>query len=84
MDARKIIESMMAESGTSASALSLAMGRAPGYVSATLCRNSTPKLDTFAEMAEAMGYRLLLEKDGRVLQITPIADTDGWPESPES
>ena len=69
MDARELIQSMMAESGMGSGELSRAMGKTSGFVSATLSRGSVPRLDTFVEMAEAMGYRVLLERGGKAEPI---------------
>ena len=64
MEARDLIQSMMNESGTSGIELSHAIGKTHGFVSSTLSRNSIPRLDTFAKMAKAMGYELVLKGYG--------------------
>lgn len=62
MEAREIIQWMMSESGMSGVALSHAIGRSPNYMSATLSKGSTPQIDTFAKIAHAMGYEVVIRK----------------------
>ena len=58
---RRIIRAMVNESGMSASEISRAMGRSSGYVNTLLSSGAIPGADTFAEIASACGYRVVVE-----------------------
>lgn len=58
---RRIIRAMVNESGMSASEISRAMGRSSGYVNTLLSSGAIPGADTFAEIANACGYRVVIE-----------------------
>ena len=62
MDFGKVIREMMKESGISAAALSRALGKSNTFVATTLSKRSTPRMDTFVLMAEAMGYEVVVRK----------------------
>lgn len=64
MNTTNAIKAMMSESGTTATDLSSALGRHRNFVATTLSRGSTPRADTLANMAHAMGYELVLRKAG--------------------
>lgn len=72
MEVNGSIRRMMASSGTSGKELSERIGRSPHCISATLCSNSSHKVEILAEIASAMGYQLILE--GRNERI-PLCDT---------
>lgn len=69
MDAKQLIQTMMKDSGTTGVGLSRAMGKTDGFVSATLARGSVPKVDTFAAMADAMGYEVVVRGHGREYRV---------------
>lgn len=58
---RRIIRAIVNESGMSASEISRAMGRSSGYVNTLLSSGAIPGADTFAEIANACGYRVVVE-----------------------
>ena len=62
MDAKELIQMMMEDSGIGSNELSRAMGKSNGFISATLSKNSTPRLDTFAKMADIMGFEVVIKK----------------------
>lgn len=64
MDTTDAIKRMMRESGTTATQLSLALGKHRNFVSTTFAKGSTPRADTLANMAGAMGYELVLRRPG--------------------
>lgn len=64
MDSAKLIRTMMDESGMRGVDLSRAMGRSSVYMATVLSRNSVPRLDTFTEMANAMGYEVVIRGHG--------------------
>lgn len=49
--------------------VSISIGRSGSYVGNMLSRGSTPRADTLALIAEACGYRLILEGNGHRIQI---------------
>lgn len=65
MDAKTAIRKMVDSSGEAPGALASRIGRGRTYVYTILNQESVPRLDTFARLARACGYRLVLEtKDG--------------------
>lgn len=58
MDALKAMRHMVNMSGKSTRAVSRDIGIADTFVGMTLSRKSVPKLDTFADIAEACGYEV--------------------------
>lgn len=62
---RKIIES----SGRSARSVSIEMGRAPTYLATTLGKGSDVGAANLAKIAGAVGWRLVLERDGEEIEI---------------
>ena len=71
MNTKQAIEHMMEKSRYSASALSLAMGKARTFIGSTFYNKSTPRVDTLAQAAEVMGYKLQLTKGDDVITIDP-------------
>lgn len=65
MDARTAMRWMMGASGVGPSDLSRRLGHSRSYITASIAQGGTPRLDTFARIARACGYRLVLEtRDG--------------------
>lgn len=62
---------MIKESGTSARSLSRELGKSPTYMAATFANDSDIGARNLAKMADAMGWRLVLEKDGAQVPIDP-------------
>lgn len=60
MPCRRIIREMISNSGMSASEISRSMGRSSGYVNTLLSSGSVPGADTFAEIAHACGYDVVV------------------------
>lgn len=71
MNTKQAIERMMEKSRYSASALSLAMGKARTFIGSTFYNKSTPRVDTLAQAAEVMGYKLQLTNGEDVITIDP-------------
>lgn len=69
MQARDAVAELVAMSGKSAIEVSREMGRADTYVSMTISRKSVPRLDTFAELAAACGYEVVLRGSGGEIAI---------------
>ena len=69
MNAKQAIERMMKKSRYSASALSLAMGKARTFIGSTFYNKSTPRVDTLAQAAKVMGYKLQLTNGDDVITI---------------
>lgn len=58
MESLQALRHMVSMSGKSTMAISRDMGIAEKYVGMTISRKSVPKLDTFADIAEACGYEV--------------------------
>lgn len=71
MKTSEAIRHMIDESGISCRSLSASIGRSPTFVSTTLAKDSTPRADTLAAMADAMGYELVLRGRGEEIRIDP-------------
>lgn len=69
MDALKALRRMVTMSGKSAMQVSRDMGVAEKYISMTLSRGSVPKLDTYADIAEACGYSVQLVSQNDVIIV---------------
>lgn len=62
-DARTAMRWMMGASGVGPSELSRRLGHSRSYITASIAQGSVPRLDTFARIARACGYRLVLETE---------------------
>lgn len=80
MNTLDAIQHMIDVSGMPKSELSRRMGKARTFVSTTLFRRSIPRADTLAEMAQRMGYSLVLRGHDEEIVI----DADDACEKPES
>lgn len=69
----QVIRDMLAREGVTARDVSRRMGRHDAYLSVTLNRGSVPRTDTFAKMADALGYDLVVvnRDDGHEMRIDP-------------
>ena len=65
------IRRMCDESGKSTTQVSTEIGRTRSFVGSTLTRQSVPRANTLALIAQACGYRLVLESDTDRIQIDP-------------
>lgn len=63
MEAWKAVRGMMGASGIGPSDLSRRLGHSRSYITASIAQSGTPRLDTFARIARACGYRLVLETE---------------------
>lgn len=63
MEAWEAVRGMMGASGVGPSDLSRRLGHSRSYVTASIAQGGTPRLDTFARIARACGYRLVLETE---------------------
>lgn len=71
MKPNEAIRHMIDETGMTCRSLSALIGRSPTFVSTTLSKGSTPRADTLAAMADAMGYELVLRGAGEEIRIDP-------------
>ena len=71
MDPLQAVRRMCDESGTGPTQVSASIGRARTYLSAMLSRGNVPRTDTMARIAQACGYRLILESDTDRIVIDP-------------
>lgn len=70
MKSLEAIRHMSARSGVNISELSRRMGKQRNHWSVAFSKNVTPKVDTMAEAAEAMGYELVLEGHGERISLS--------------
>ena len=63
MEIRDLIRQMMDESGVGGRELSRALGKSPTFMGAMLSQSNMPRLDTFAAIAEELGYDLIVRKE---------------------
>lgn len=68
-----VVPTLVKESGASTIAISDAMGRSRGYLSAYIANKRTPNIRLLAELGDELGYDLLLRerKTGREITIDP-------------
>lgn len=73
MEALDSLRQAINDSGLSMYAVSKLMGKTPIYIGALFSRGSTPRTDTYATIADACGYDLLLRKrdNGAEILIDP-------------
>lgn len=78
MDATSAIRQMLAAGGLSARAASVSMGKNIRYVSDILLKDTTPKVDTFAAIADVCGYDLILmPRDGAGFIVIDSKEDNG-------
>ncbi len=58
MNADNTIRFMMAQSGIPAAQASVRLGRSNSFISSTINRGTTPRVDTFAKICDVFGYDL--------------------------
>lgn len=68
------IKKMIANSGKSARAVSVEMGKSPNYMGATLAKVSDIGAANVARVAKACGYELILKGHGEEIPIDPPED----------
>ncbi len=66
-----IIRFMSAQSGISISQAAISMGRARSFISTTVNRGTSPRVDTFAHICDVFGYKLQVvnKATGDVIEI---------------
>lgn len=78
MDATSAIRQMLATSGLSARAASTALGREISFLPTIFKRNSSPRVDTFAAIADVCGYDLILmPRDGAGFIVIDSKEDNG-------
>lgn len=63
------IDRMLETSGETKAGVSGALGKHRNYLSSTIYQKAVPKTDTMAEIANAMGYELVLRGHGEEIVI---------------
>lgn len=76
MDAPEILRHMVASSGKSYRQIARELGRSESFISATIAQGSCPRLDTFAGIAKACGYELVLRSESEQLDLVPWGEND--------
>ena len=71
MDARSALRHVVSMSGKTAAAVSQEMGLTRNFVTNTISRGSAPRLDTFARIASACGYEVVLRGYGEEVIVEP-------------
>lgn len=74
MDAISAVRAVTDRSSKSMRAVSVDMGRSPGFISSMLTQGSTPGADTLAAIGAACGYSLALVPSGRVPEGSIVID----------
>lgn len=74
MTPRDAYRAIIDRSGTSRRKLSKSMGRTPTYLSCSIAQGSMPNLDLFVEVANATGYRVLVERGEEVIEVVRKED----------
>lgn len=78
MDATSAIRQMLATSGLSARAASSMMGMNNRYVGGILFKDTVPKVDTLAAIADVCGYDLILmPRDGACFIVIDNKEDNG-------
>ncbi len=76
MDAKTAIQRMVVSSGKTPSELASSIGKGRTYVYTVLNQESVPRLDTFARLVRACGYRLVLETEDGSRGVELYSDVD--------
>lgn len=76
MDVLDVIKAMMKGSGTSAAALSRALGKSRTYIGTTMFKGSDVGSGNLAKMAELMDYQVKVVGRGEEFEVTPRGDGD--------
>ena len=74
MDFQDAMRAMVASSGQSLRAASVASGRTPGWLTSTLTRGSAPTVTVAADLARACGYALAYVPVGQVPDAALVID----------
>lgn len=74
MQVNDAIDQMLDTSGMTKAGVSAALGKHRNYLSSTIYQGATPKIDTLANMAAAMGYKLVLVGHGEEIEIDPTIE----------
>lgn len=76
MGAKTAIDGMVRASGKTPAEIAEAIGRSRTYVYTLMNQGSVPRLDAFAMLAHACGYRLILETEDGSRGVELYADAD--------
>lgn len=75
MNEMELIRHMVDASGMSLRAVSIAMGKAPTYVSTILTRGTGVNTSTLAKIASVCGYELRVEGHGETVAVDGRGDS---------
>lgn len=86
MDSTDAPKRMVRMSGKPSSQIAREIGRAESFVRATISQGTRPRVDTFAEIAEACGYEVVLRSgsDEFTLNVRTPRLTVEYPPSDDS
>lgn len=71
MESIEAIKYMINKRGSSARAVSIRLDRAPTFLGSSFSHGSTPRIDTMANIAEILGYKLVLKDNTEEIELTP-------------
>ena len=71
------IRRMCETSGQGITEVSRAIGRTRAFLSNMLTRGNNPRIDTLINIAQACGYKVVLEGQGERIELAPTPETDG-------
>ena len=77
MNPTNALRRMVRLSGKAGSQVAREIGRTESFVRATISQGTRPRVDTFSQIAEACGYKVILrsEHDEFALDVPPVAIT---------
>jgi len=84
MDASEALRRMIRMSGKSNRQISREIGKADSFVSASLAQGVRPRIDTFARIAEACGYEVLVRSADDSFSLTPQVAVEYAPHDQQS
>ena len=71
MQTLEAIRHMCEASGQKIAEVSKAIGRTRAFLSNMLTRGNNPRIDTLIEIADACGYKVVLEGQGERIELAP-------------
>ena len=76
MQTLEAIRHMCDTSGQKIAEVSKAIGRSRAFLSNMLTRGNNPRIDTLIEIADACGYKVVLEGQGERIELAPTPEPE--------
>lgn len=74
MDAIEAIQYMIKDSGANMREVSRQLGNSPNFLATEIYKNVNISASYLAQIAQILGYRLILKKDGIEIEVKPRAN----------